>query len=74
MTVVDVRTVKRDDAVHLLFHRFSDGLDSHDGENLNDVVGVSPHLVHVLLGQHAYQCRTVSLQDPLLMSLNEGND
>ena len=74
MPVVDVGTVERDDAVHFLFHRFTDGFDSHDREDLDDVIGVSPHRVDRLLGQHAHQRGTVSLQNPLLMRLGEGEE
>ena len=72
MAVVDVGAVERDDAVHLLFHGFPDGLDAHHGEDLDDVVGVCSDRVDRLLRQHAHQSRSVRLQDPLLMSLRAG--
>jgi len=60
VTVVDVGTVERDDTIHLLFHRLSDGFDPHDGKDLNDIVGVSTDGIDGLLRQDAHQRRAVS--------------
>ena len=74
MTVVDVRTVERDDAVHFLFHRLTDGFDPHHGEDLHDVVGVSTNRIDGFLRQDAHQRRTVRFQDPFLMGLLRGRE
>lgn len=64
VTVVYVRTVKRDNMVHFTFNSLSHSLDSKHRKYFTDVIGCRTHGIHVFFTEHPHKRNTVSFQDP----------
>lgn len=64
MTVIDVRTVERNDVVHFLFNGFSDSFDTKNLEDFTDIVGGRSDRIDIFLAENFHQTISISFQNP----------